>query len=115
VPWVYPRHLTGWGPNPHYPLLVHATGRALPPASLAHGLTLLAYVSAPTQRPRRYSERWSERQRAEKFREKNLIARALKVEETGALSVGARRERFHPIPPAKSRCREAMQSALRML
>jgi hypothetical protein len=62
-----------------------------------------------------YSERWSEWQRVGKYREKNLTARALQVEEMDALTVGACRERFHLVPPEKSSCREPMQSALRML
>jgi hypothetical protein len=32
-----------------------------------------------------------------------------------AMTVGACRERFHPVPPGKSGCREPMRSALRML
>jgi hypothetical protein len=72
------------------------------------------YVSAPRRRPRKYSERWNERQRAEKYGEKNLRARALEVEETSVVTIGARRERFHSVPPTKSRWREPMQFALRM-
>jgi hypothetical protein len=63
----------------------------------------------------RYRVRWSERQSAEMYGEKNLAARALEVEKTGAVSVGACQERFHPVPSARSHCREPMQSALRML
>jgi hypothetical protein len=31
------------------------------------------------------------------------------------VTVGTYRERFHPVPPGKSSCRESMQSTLRML
>jgi hypothetical protein len=62
-----------------------------------------------------YSGRWNERQKAGKYGEKNLIARALQVEEMGTVTVGTCRERFHPVPLGKSSCREPMQSTLRML
>jgi hypothetical protein len=62
-----------------------------------------------------YNGRWSERQKAGKYGEKNLVARALQVEGMGAVTVGVCRERFHLVPLGKSSCRESMQSALRML
>jgi hypothetical protein len=55
------------------------------------------------------SGKYSERQSAEICREKNLIGRALKLEETGAVTIGARRGRFYLVPPARTRCREPIQ------
>jgi hypothetical protein len=66
------------------------------------------------RRPRRYSERWNKRQKAENYWKRNLKARALKVKERGAMTVGAHRDRLHAVPPANSCCREPIQSALRM-
>jgi hypothetical protein len=48
-------------------------------------------------------------------REKNLVGRALELEETGAVTTGAQRGRFRLVPPARTCCREPIQSALRVL
>jgi hypothetical protein len=107
------------GPNPV------PAWEALPPATEALKVppfpfpcpspTLFIAADAILATTSQYSGRWSERQRAGKYGEKNLTARALQVEEMGAVTVGACRERFHPVPPGKSSCREPMQSVLRML
>jgi hypothetical protein len=69
-------------------------------------------------RTSQYSGRWSERQRVGKYGEKNLAARALQVEEMGAVSVGACREKVPSGPTGKEQLEGAhvvrMEDALRV-
>jgi hypothetical protein len=74
-----------------------------------------ASVNAIVATTTRYSERCSERQRAETCGEKDLVARALEGEAANAVTVGAHGLRFAPVPPAKSRSSEHIKCALRML
>jgi hypothetical protein len=74
-----------------------------------------ASVNAIVAMTKQYSNKSSERQSTETCSEKNLRPQALDFDKRDTVTVGVRGRKLRPVPPKKTRCKEPIVTALRML